>query len=104
MTFLLFQSMQRGSKRCAGRTGLRVQGHLGLRESQLSRAPLRRARLFRDDTNWWVPNRACTEAMLRSAGFAIDKQSRRKSISAGRRPFPTAVGPAAVYPARSRCA
>lgn len=24
-----------------------------------------------DQTNWWVPNRACVEAMLRSAGFAI---------------------------------
>lgn len=24
-----------------------------------------------DATNWWIPNRACTEAMLRSAGFAI---------------------------------
>jgi tRNA (mo5U34)-methyltransferase len=24
-----------------------------------------------DETNWWIPNRACTEAMLRSAGFAI---------------------------------
>jgi tRNA (mo5U34)-methyltransferase len=24
-----------------------------------------------DPTNWWVPNRACTEAMLRSAGFEI---------------------------------
>lgn len=24
-----------------------------------------------DDTNWWIPNRACAEAMLRSAGFAI---------------------------------
>src|SRR3954470_16648613 len=23
-----------------------------------------------DPTNWWVPNRACVEAMLRSAGFA----------------------------------
>jgi tRNA (mo5U34)-methyltransferase len=22
-----------------------------------------------DETNWWVPNRACAEAMLRSAGF-----------------------------------
>ncbi len=22
-----------------------------------------------DETNWWVPNRACVEAMLRSAGF-----------------------------------
>jgi tRNA (mo5U34)-methyltransferase len=24
-----------------------------------------------DGTNWWIPNRACVEAMLRSAGFAI---------------------------------
>jgi tRNA (mo5U34)-methyltransferase len=24
-----------------------------------------------DPTNWWVPNRACSEAMLRSAGFTI---------------------------------
>jgi tRNA (mo5U34)-methyltransferase len=25
-----------------------------------------------DPTNWWIPNRACTEALLRSAGFVID--------------------------------
>jgi len=25
-----------------------------------------------DPTNWWVPNKACVEAMLRSAGFVID--------------------------------
>jgi tRNA (mo5U34)-methyltransferase len=24
-----------------------------------------------DPTNWWIPNRACVEAMLRSAGFEI---------------------------------
>ena len=24
-----------------------------------------------DPTNWWIPNRACSEAMLRSAGFEI---------------------------------
>ena len=22
-----------------------------------------------DDTNWWLPNRACVEAMLRDVGF-----------------------------------
>lgn len=26
----------------------------------------------RDPTNWWIPNRACAEAMLRSAGFRIE--------------------------------
>jgi tRNA (mo5U34)-methyltransferase len=25
----------------------------------------------RDRTNWWIPNRACAEAMLRSAGFDV---------------------------------
>jgi tRNA (mo5U34)-methyltransferase len=25
-----------------------------------------------DPTNWWIPNRACAEAMLRSAGFEIE--------------------------------
>ncbi len=25
-----------------------------------------------DPTNWWIPNRACAEAALRSAGFKID--------------------------------
>jgi tRNA (mo5U34)-methyltransferase len=24
-----------------------------------------------DETNWWIPNRACTEAMLRSAGYEL---------------------------------
>jgi tRNA (mo5U34)-methyltransferase len=28
-------------------------------------------RFSHDPTNWWIPNRACAEAMLRSAGFEI---------------------------------
>jgi tRNA (mo5U34)-methyltransferase len=27
-----------------------------------------------DPTNWWIPNRACAEAMLRSAGFTVVDQ------------------------------
>lgn len=27
-----------------------------------------------DPTNWWIPNRACVEAMLRSAGFVIQQR------------------------------
>ncbi len=27
-------------------------------------------RYANDETNWWIPNRACAEAMLRSSGFA----------------------------------
>jgi len=25
-----------------------------------------------DPTNWWIPNRACMEAMLRSSGFRVE--------------------------------
>ena len=28
-------------------------------------------RYSNDPTNWWIPNRACVEAMLRSSGFEI---------------------------------
>lgn len=28
-------------------------------------------RVAQDPTNWWAPNHACVEAMLRSAGFAV---------------------------------
>ena len=28
-------------------------------------------RYSNDPTNWWIPNAACMEAMLRSAGFEI---------------------------------
>jgi tRNA (mo5U34)-methyltransferase len=28
-------------------------------------------RYANDPTNWWIPNRSCFEAMLRSAGFEI---------------------------------
>jgi tRNA (mo5U34)-methyltransferase len=28
-------------------------------------------RYAKDPTNWWIPNRACVEGMLRSSGFEI---------------------------------
>ena len=47
-------------------------------------AAFHRADVRGDQTNWWIPNRACAEAMLRSAGFAIDgAPGRRKCSSAG---------------------
>jgi tRNA (mo5U34)-methyltransferase len=33
-------------------------------------------REYADDwTNWWIPNRACAEAMLRASGFAIETRA-----------------------------
>ena len=48
-----------------------------------------------------MPNRACTEAMLRSAGFAIEKRIEEEVYLCRRAERPYAkFGPAAVYPAK----
>jgi tRNA (mo5U34)-methyltransferase len=51
-----------------------------------------------DPTNWWVPNRACVEAMLRSAGFEITAHP-EEEVYICRRGQP-APGAGAVYPRR----
>jgi tRNA (mo5U34)-methyltransferase len=50
-----------------------------------------------DDTNWWVPNRACAKAMLRSAGFVIDSNPEEEVYVC--RPARLPRGSGAVYPA-----
>jgi tRNA (mo5U34)-methyltransferase len=52
-----------------------------------------------DNTNWWVPNRACTAAMLRSAGFLIEANPEEEVFLCRPTRPPSAFG--AVYPARS---
>ncbi|WP_425485430.1 TIGR04290 family methyltransferase [Chthonobacter rhizosphaerae] len=52
-----------------------------------------------DPTNWWAPNRACSEAMLRSAGFTILAHPEEEVFVCRRADAPTPN--AAVYPARS---
>jgi tRNA (mo5U34)-methyltransferase len=54
-----------------------------------------------DWTNWWAPNRACSEAMLRAAGFAIEAhpQDDVYLCRVADRPY-AQWGPAAVYPAK----
>ena len=58
-----------------------------------------------DPTNWWAPNRACTEAMLRSAGFSIVEQPEEEVYLcrvAERHPWAGAVYPAKPAGARSQ--
>jgi tRNA (mo5U34)-methyltransferase len=55
-------------------------------------------RYANDETNWWVPNAACAEAMLRSAGFEILARPEAE-VYLCRRAEPL-YGPGAVYPAR----
>jgi tRNA (mo5U34)-methyltransferase len=52
-----------------------------------------------DPTNWWIPNHACTEAMLRSAGFTIVDHPEREVYVCRPGPGPD-FEPGAVYPAR----
>lgn len=53
-----------------------------------------------DPTNWWVPNRACSEAMLRSAGFEIVSHPEEEVYLCRR--MEVDAWPRAVYPARNR--
>lgn len=57
-------------------------------------------RYAHDETNWWVPNRACTEAMLRSAGFTIEAHPEDEVYICRRIAAPAGAG--AVYPARGK--
>lgn len=52
-----------------------------------------------DPTNWWVPNRACVEAMLRSAGFEIIAHPEAE-VHVCRRAGEPLHGAGAVYPER----
>jgi tRNA (mo5U34)-methyltransferase len=69
---MVFQSMQRGSRDIE-----RVETDYDFWETAQFERPdypklhFIEHRYANDPTNWWVPNRACVEAMLRSAGFAI---------------------------------
>jgi tRNA (mo5U34)-methyltransferase len=54
---------------------------------------------YADDwTNWWAPNAACAEAMLRSAGFEITDRPEQEVYICRRVERPTKAG--AVYPTR----
>ena len=99
---LLFQSMQRGSKHV-----LPIESDYKFSETDIffetgyPKLHFIEHQYSNDWTNWWVPNRACTEAMLRAAGFSIERQIEEEVYlcRVADRPF-AKFGPAAVYPAR----
>jgi tRNA (mo5U34)-methyltransferase len=99
---LLFQSMQRGSKHVLSLEPDYKFEETGIFfETGYPKLHFVERQYSHDWTNWWVPNSACTEAMLRSAGFSIDKQIEEEVYlcRVADRPF-AKYGPAAVYPAR----
>jgi tRNA (mo5U34)-methyltransferase len=99
---LLFQSMQRG-----GREVMDTQMDYPFSERDVFERPgfpkmyFIEKRYSQDPTNWWVPNRACTEAMLRSSGFEILQRPEEEVFLCRREEIREEAGDrCAVYPAR----
>ncbi|MDX6805802.1 TIGR04290 family methyltransferase [Terrihabitans rhizophilus] len=94
---MLFQTMQRGSREIHP-----VQADYDFFEVEHFDEPgYPKMHFFEhqyahDWTNWWAPNKACTEAMLRSAGFTIESNP-EDEVYICRRTEPP-CGPGAVYP------
>src|SRR5437764_5389354 len=69
---LLFQSMQRGSRQLMHLDDDYAFWETSIFENEAyPKMYVVEKRYSHDPTNWWIPNRACVEAMLRSAGFTI---------------------------------
>ena len=95
---LVFQSMQRGSGEIEPLESDYPITEVDVFErSGFPRLHFIEQRYAGDPTNWWLPNRACTEAMLRSAGFEILDHPEEEVFLCRRRPL--REGSRAVYPA-----
>ena len=99
---MLFQTMQRGSNEVdAVATDYDFFDMAHLESPGYPKMAFFEHRYSNDPTNWWAPNRACTEAMLRSSGFAIEAHPEEEVYLCRRIEMPEPPdGPRAVYPAR----
>jgi tRNA (mo5U34)-methyltransferase len=93
---LIFQSLQRGSDALAP-----VDNDYQFWETEVFERATFPALYFiekrfaGDPTNWWIPNRAAVEAMLRSAGFDIIEHPENEVFVCRYRQLPS--GPRAIY-------
>src|SRR5690348_13854362 len=98
---VVFQSMQRGSDEVDA-----VKGDYDFWETAQFGSPgYPKLHFVEQDyagdwTNWWIPNRACAEAMLRSAGFAITAHPESEVYICRRVAAPRGADP--VYPLRAQ--
>ena len=100
---LVFQSMQRGSAEVEAV----AEDHPFWETAHFDRPGYPKLhfveeRYAGDPTNWWVPNRACAEAMLRSAGFRIEAHPEPEVYICRRVAAPEWAG--AAYPTRGKTA
>ncbi|MFN7116067.1 MAG: TIGR04290 family methyltransferase [Saprospiraceae bacterium] len=99
---MVFQSMQRGSNNV-----MPLEQDYDFSEMQIFERPdfpqlyFIEHRYSQDPTNWWIPNRAAAEAMLRSAGFNIVAHPEPEVYICRRGELPDNQ-PRAVYPAKQK--
>lgn len=98
----LFQSMQRGSQELfAVKEDYDIMAPAPFDQPGFPKLHFIERRYSNDETNWWIPNRACAEAMLRSAGFAIIARPEHEVYLCRWRPVDLPPdGPHSVYPSR----
>ena len=100
---LIFQSMQRGSMQV-----MEIEEDYPFEETEhffesaYPKLHFIEREYAHDWTNWWAPNRACAEAMLRASGFAIETRAEDEVYICRRTEMPYAqyLKTGAVYPAR----
>jgi tRNA (mo5U34)-methyltransferase len=96
---LVFQSMQRGSAEIEPlEEDYRFECVEVFDRPGFPKLHFIEGRYAGDPTNWWAPNRACSEALLRSAGFAIVARPEEEVFICRRQELPG--GSRAVYPQR----
>ncbi|MBC5784840.1 TIGR04290 family methyltransferase [Ramlibacter sp. USB13] len=100
---LVFQSLQRGSPEIEP-----LQDDYDFWETEVFHRPgypklhFVEKKYSHDETNWWVPNAACSAAMLRSAGFRVIAHPEEEVFLCKRVEVPPGPdGPRAVYPSRA---
>ncbi len=95
---LIFQSMQRGSNEVEP---VKSDYHFWeteiFEQAHFPKMYFIEHRYSQDPTNWWIPNRACREAMLRSSGFEITEHPEQEVYICRRTQLPDSQT-RAVYP------
>jgi tRNA (mo5U34)-methyltransferase len=99
---VLFQSMQRGSREVAAiDKDYEFSADAPFDEPGYPKLHFIEHYFSHDETNWWIPNRACVEAMLRSSGFFIEAQPEDEVYLCRWQSIPIPPdGPHSVYPSK----
>ena len=68
---MIFQTITQPGREVAGQTDFRLNERDALLQQGWPKMAFIEDRFAGDPSNWWIPNHACVEALLRSAGLSI---------------------------------